>query len=100
MVRHLNFDSIKKFVSQCTWGIVFAKPVGSKLYRVFQLPDLDLPEDDKNEIIQTLNTICSRYHNGVWYFKLDEEDEQITANTFSEMGIVAYIMSPSKEILN
>ena len=100
MVKPLNFDSIKRFVSQCDWALVLAKPLGSKLFRVYNTPKLDLSEQDQKELVETLNTLCIRHHKGVWYFKLDEEDLQITADTFSEMNYVVYIMTPSHQELN
>lgn len=55
--------------------MVFMQPLRSLLYRVFKLPTGYSPEKEK-EIEQVLNTICTRYHKGVWYFRIPNEETQ------------------------
>jgi hypothetical protein len=100
MVKPLNFAVIDAIVSQYTWAVVFAKPLGSKLHRVHKLPNYLTPEEEK-ELSDVLNTICLRKHKDVWYFKFDDaEDEQITADTLAEMNLLALMASPAPGALN
>lgn len=98
MIKNLDFKTIETFISNCPWAIVFARPLGSKLHRVFKIPDM--PDEQKTEVVQTLNTLCFKKHKDVWYFILDSESEQITVDTFMEMDIIALSISPSPQILN
>lgn len=67
--------------------LVFIKPLGSKLHRVFKLPELD-DQDKSIELAQVLNTICTKKHQDVWYFAINDPiDEQIVTDTILLMDI-------------
>jgi len=52
-----------------------------------------MPDEQRSEVIQVLNTLCTTKHKDVWYFKLDDEMQQLTVDTFMEMGIISYAIS-------
>ena len=84
-IRQLNFAKAKRF--DIPDMLVFMKPLGSKLSRVFKLPELDDP-DKSIELAQVLNTICTKKHQDVWYFAMNNpEDERIITDTLLLMDI-------------
>lgn len=84
-IRKLNFAKAKRF--DIPDMLVFIKPLGSKLHRVFKLPELEEP-DKSIELSQVLNTICTKKHQDVWYFAIQNpEDEQIITDTILLMDI-------------
>ncbi len=71
MIRRLNFNKAKLF--DAPELLVFIKPLGSMLTRVFRLPDGYSAEKTK-ELEQVLNTICKSKRNGTWYFDLRNKE--------------------------
>jgi len=71
MIRKLNFNKAKLFNSPDM--LVFIKPLGSMLTRVFWLPKGYPPEKEK-ELEEVMNTLCRIKHLGVWYFDLRDPD--------------------------
>lgn len=87
MIRKLNFNKAPLF--DLPELLVFIKPLGSALTRVFRLPEGYLPNKEK-ELEQVLNTLCKRKHSGVWYFDMREPGTQQEIEEILElMGIVS-----------
>lgn len=74
-MRQLSFNYItpvKKAVEDVSKRIVvFIKPFGGKLYRVYTCPQLP-PSIDV-----VLNKLCTHYHKGVWYFRIPDEETRL-----------------------
>lgn len=70
-IRKLNFNKAPFFVDtdEC---LIFVKPLGSRLHRVFKIPDF--LESKRTEVQQVLNTLCLRCHKRVWYFNFRDPD--------------------------
>lgn len=67
-----------------------ARPVGSQLYRCCGIPAKYKGTPFYKEITEVLNTLCTRFHAGVYYFKLDDEALMDLLETFGHMGVDAY----------
>ena len=87
--------------------VVFIHPLGSKLYRVFYAPtyrvDLfgNVEMIDNTELVQVLNTICTRFHKGVWYFRIPDEDtRRDIGGILLEMDYENRFIEPDEVILN
>lgn len=94
-IRKLNFAKAKRF--DIPDMLVFIKPLGSKLHRVFKLPELDDP-DKSIELAQVLNTICTKKHDNVWYFAINNpEDERIVQDTILLMDIQPIMVGLDKD---
>jgi len=94
-IRQLNFAKAKRF--DIPDLLVFIRPLGSKLSRVFKLPELNDP-DKSIELAQVLNTICTKKHKDVWYFDINnQEDEKIVMDTVLLMDIQALIVNLDKD---
>lgn len=94
-IRKLNFTKAKYF--DIPDLLVFMKPLGSKLCRVNKLPELDDP-DKSIELAQVLNTICTHKHNGIWYFAINNpEDEKIITDTLLLMDVQPLIIGLDKD---
>lgn len=94
-IRKLNFAKAKRF--DIPDLLVFIRPLGSKLSRVFKLPELNDP-DKSIELAQVLNTICTKKHKDVWYFDINnQEDEKIVMDTVLLMDIQALIVNLDKD---
>ena len=86
MIRKLNFTKAPLF--DIPEVLVFIWPLGSKLSRVYKLPEGYLPSKEQ-ELDQVLNTLCRAKHDGVWYFDLrDKETEKEIDDILGLMGIV------------
>lgn len=84
-MNKLNFNAASHFDIEDL--IVFIKPLGSLLYRVCKLPT-GYPPDKEREIEQVLNTLCKRYHKGLWYFRIpDAETMQEFDQIFALMDV-------------
>lgn len=67
--------------------LIFIKPFRSRLHRVYRVPTGYDPAKE-NEISQVLTSLCLRYHKGVWYFDLRDEDvETDIQNIFCTMEV-------------
>ena len=67
--------------------LVFFKPFGSKLHRVYKMP---LHENTAKyiEVEQVLNTICTVKQKEIWYFNITELEVQQDINSiFKLMGV-------------
>lgn len=94
-IRKFNFNKAKLFDSPDL--LVFLKPLGGRLTRVYKIPELNDP-DKTIELVQVLNTLCTKKHNDVWYFNLsDPEDEKTIMDTFLLMDISPIITSLDKD---
>ncbi len=94
-IRQLNFAKAKYF--DIPDLLVFMKPLGSRLSRVFKLPELNDP-DKSIELAQVLNTICTKKHNGIWYFAINNpEDEKIITDTLLLMDVQPLIIGLDKD---
>lgn len=109
--RKLNFEFVgalkEELILLAQREVVFVKVFGSKMYRVFSAPtykvDLfgNIKLIDNTELVQVLNTICTRYHKGVWYFRIPDKQ------TYLEIGQILLAMNhghlfvePDEKILN
>lgn len=86
--------------------VVFIKPMNGRLFRVFNAPKIEVnPASphlvDDVELIQVLNTLCVRYHNGVWYFRMrDAAEMSDIAETLHYMGLQHAFAEPDKKHWN
>jgi len=93
MIRPLNFNKAKLF--DIPDLLVFIRPLGSKLHRVFKLPEL--PEDKTKELDEVLNTICTAKNGGTWFFDLrSKEDSDIITDTIALMDIFTILVDLDK----
>lgn len=94
--RKLNFDFRGGFrealLEVCKQDIVFIRPLGSKLFRVYATP-----LTSTNELVQVLNTLCTRYSKGVWYFRTLDVD---ICSTLHHMGFDNLVVDPEESLLN
>lgn len=61
------------------------------------MPELNDP-DKSIELAQVLNTICTKKHKDVWYFDINnQEDEKIVMDTVLLMDIQALIVNLDKD---
>lgn len=87
-IRHLNLSIItpleEKFAAIC-----FVRVPGSLLYRVRTIPDdIDL---DIDEITITLTRMCTIVRKGIWYFRLQSEEEMdIVCRTLQDAPIIFF----------
>lgn len=87
-MNKLNFSKASHF--DIDEVIVFLKPLGSLLYRVCKLP-AGYPPDKEKEIEQVLNTVCTKYHKGIWYFRIPDEETQREFDQIFQLMDVAHI---------
>lgn len=85
----LNMALLEPFVED-EGDMWFARPVGSKLYRCCGIPAKYNNTPFYKEIVQVLNTLCTRFHGGVYYFNLDDEALMDLLEIFEYMGVSAY----------
>lgn len=95
-IHKLNFDFRDGFrealLEVCKRDIVFIRPFGAKLFRVYATP-----LDSTTELVQVLNTLCTRYSNGVWYFRILDVD---ICDTLHHMGFDNLVVEPEESQLN
>jgi hypothetical protein len=111
MIRKISYTFIAKFTTEINEiaerDVVFIKPFGSRLFRVFSAPTYKLDEHgnakmiNHEELVQVLNTICTRYHKGIWYFRIPtEEVKREIAEIFIEMEQGHLFVEPDEVQLN
>ncbi len=106
-MRKLNFNFIggykEELIELSRKNVVFIRPIGSALYRVFFAPTYRVDEVgnthsiDNTELVQVLNTICTRFLNGVWYFRFtDDAVREEIAGIFIEMECPHLFVEPDE----
>jgi len=70
-IHKLNFSKAEYF--NIPDLLVFIRPLRSCLHRVYRVPTGYTPVKER-EISQVLTSLCTRFHNGVWYFDLRDAD--------------------------
>ncbi len=81
--RKLNFDKAAMFLKDAQF-LTFVKPLGSRLHRVFEVPDCY--SDLKEQVEGELDRWCTRKRAGVWFFDLRGEREPYITEAFREIG--------------
>lgn len=90
MIKQLNFSQAKPFMVGGL--IVFIKPLGAKLHRVFEIPRIAPPK--MVELVQVLNTFALRKVETTWFFDLREKETQFTIiKTLEHMEIQPMLVS-------
>jgi hypothetical protein len=83
-IKKLNFqygdalnEKLRKLAKE---EIIFLRPFGAKLFRVYN-------DCGNKNVAQVLSEICTRYHKGVWYFNVpDDATQRRIANALLRMG--------------
>ncbi|MBP7109732.1 MAG: hypothetical protein KBA90_14325 [Chitinophagaceae bacterium] len=87
-MRQLNFEKAKEFEKlheTVVSLILFIKPLGSNLHRVFTIPKGEPKKVE--ELKQALSDLCTRKINKVWFFDLrKEQDEEDIYTIIQSMG--------------
>lgn len=101
--RRLRFDFVdglcQDILKRSGTDIIFIRPFGAKLARVYSTPD----HPKREELAQVLSTICTRYHKGVWYFRIPDDATRCEiGGILSEMGFEdnTSFIEPDESILN
>lgn len=99
MIRKINIGSFDEFREAVKEEIIFIKPFPARLIRLYQIP---AKHAGNKELIEVLNTLCTRHHKGVYYFRvLDKQDELLLPETLACMGIESFfVRSDVPDILN
>lgn len=92
--RRLNLSVLRDYM--LAGELCFIKPLGSKLHRLTYIPERYMKDDRKyTELVQVLNTICKRFHKGVYYFLLEDMEAIVDVGTiFSKMDILPVFIEP------
>lgn len=98
-VKKLNFQICEDLRKD---DFIFIRPYGSKLFRCPFVPDFIKDDQAKHtELVQVLNTICTKAHNGVWYFKFDDaDDKEDFLQTLLHMDMEPILGEPDPETYN
>lgn len=97
-IKQLNFSTFDNYKELSKHNVIFIKPFGCKLLRLYNIPD-ELKDD--NEFIEVLNTLCKRLHKGVYYFRTATiEDVMDIQETLRFMNIEATAVTISEEYYN
>lgn len=89
-VRNLKFTDVEN-MHRANELLIFIKPFGSKLHRVFKLPVTTI---DRKQLTEVLNTLCKTKHDSVWYFDLREQD------VYSDIMDIFIIMGECPIVVN
>lgn len=85
-VRKLNFNKAPLF--DIPDVLVFIKPLGSMLTRVYRLPQ-GYGGARQKELREVLNTLCRANRGGIWFFDMrDQETRAEIEDTITMMDVM------------
>lgn len=89
--KQLNFRSCEQIKEYDT--LIFFKPIGSNLTRLWRIPETVLSRTD--EIHQILDATCTIRRNGVWYYR-DKEICIWAMAKLIDIDIPCFFMEPEE----
>lgn len=99
-IKKLNFsyvDGMKEALLKIAQvRIIFVRPLGGKLFRVHN-------HCGDEQVAQVLSEICTCYHKGVWYFRVnDEQTQRRIANALIRLGYADkhLVLEPEESVWN
>lgn len=87
-IRRLNLSVLKEYA--VVGELCFIKPLGSKLHRLTYIPERYREDPDKHlELVQVLNTLCTRFHKNIYYFLMEDQDAlEEFGTTLAHMDVI------------
>ena len=96
-ITKLDIDHFDNITME-TGVLCIVRPFRAKIFRAQGLPP---GRHDNQELEQVLNTLCFKKREGVWYFKLpDEEAIGEMCRILDEMAVPHVILEPDITALN
>lgn len=90
-IKKLNFEAKEMF--DLPEVLLFGRPLGSKLHRCNRVPE-GLTLEKEKEVRQVLNTLCVRFKNGCWFFRVGgKEDREDFTTMFWQMDVPTFVVS-------
>jgi len=94
MIKKIDFTPIERDLKPIVeQSLCFIKPINGRMYRCFNIPD----EDKSDELISVMNTICKSKKDGVYYFVIEDADDQnVFMDIFINMDLFPVVIDLNK----